>query len=44
MSGGLEQPAEHDPGEAAREAALDRYGLGRFPADWDRVLLEAVAR
>lgn len=31
-------------GKAAREAALERYGLGRFLADWDRVLLEAVAR
>jgi Glycosyl transferases group 1 len=30
-------------GKAARAAALDRYGLGRFLADWDR-LLEAVVR
>ena len=30
-------------GTAAREAALARYGLERFLADWDRVLLE-VAR
>lgn len=30
-------------GKAAREAALDRYGLGRFLADWDRVLAEAAA-
>ena len=29
-------------GKAARAAALDRYGLGRFLADWDR-LLEEVA-
>jgi hypothetical protein len=29
-------------GEAARRAALDRYGLDRFLADWDE-LLEAVA-
>ena len=29
-------------GVAARAAALDRYGLGRFLADWDE-LLEAVA-
>jgi hypothetical protein len=25
-------------GRAARAAALERYGLGRFLADWDRVL------
>lgn len=31
-------------GKAAREAALDRYGLGRFLAEWDLVLREAVAR
>jgi len=30
-------------GKAAREAALGRYGLQRFLADWDRVLAE-VAR
>ena len=30
-------------GKAAREAALARYGLARFLADWDRVLAE-VAR
>jgi glycosyltransferase involved in cell wall biosynthesis len=30
-------------GKAAREAALARYGLDRFLADWDR-LLEEVAR
>jgi hypothetical protein len=29
-------------GKAAREAALARYGLGRFLADWDRVLAEVV--
>lgn len=29
-------------GKAAREAALSRYGLGRFLADWD-ALLEATA-
>jgi glycosyltransferase involved in cell wall biosynthesis len=39
----------HDPdearfrGKAARAAALERYGLGRFLDDWDR-LLEEVAR
>ncbi|GAA3032324.1 glycosyltransferase [Streptosporangium longisporum] len=26
-------------GEAAREAALGRYGLGRFLSDWDRLLV-----
>lgn len=29
-------------GKAAREAALDRYGAGRFVADWDRVLAEVT--
>ncbi|GAB4100936.1 glycosyltransferase [Sinomonas halotolerans] len=29
-------------GHAAREAALARYGLGRFLADWDDVLAEAL--
>lgn len=29
-------------GRAAREAALARYGLERFLADWDRVLAEAA--
>ncbi|MBA2558570.1 MAG: glycosyltransferase [Propionibacteriales bacterium] len=39
----------HDPmeaqaaGSAAREAALSRYGLGRFLADWDALLLDVVA-
>jgi glycosyltransferase involved in cell wall biosynthesis len=38
----------HDPAEAqavgaaAREAALERYGLGRFLADWDSRLSAAV--
>jgi hypothetical protein len=31
-------------GKLAREAALARYGLGRFLADWDRLLAEVVAR
>jgi hypothetical protein len=31
-----------DAGEAAREAALERYGLKRFLADWDRLLEEVV--
>jgi len=30
-------------GKAARQAALRRYGLARFLADWDRTLAEAVA-
>lgn len=29
-------------GEAARAAALARYGLGRFLSDWDRLLREAA--
>jgi hypothetical protein len=29
-------------GKAAREAALTRYGLDRFLADWDRLLAEVV--
>jgi glycosyltransferase involved in cell wall biosynthesis len=39
----------HDPleaqvvGAAAREAALGRYGLGRFLADWDALLLDVVS-
>jgi HEAT repeat protein len=39
-----------DPDEAvrrgaiAREAALERYGLARFLADWDAALEDAVAR
>jgi hypothetical protein len=39
-----------DPDEAracglvAREAALERHGLGRFLADWDRVFAEAASR
>jgi glycosyltransferase involved in cell wall biosynthesis len=39
-----EDPAEaRSVGEAAREAALERYGLGRFLKDWDLILTE-VAR
>jgi hypothetical protein len=40
----------HDPalaqqtGAAARSAALARFGLNRFLADWDRVLADAIAR
>ena len=29
-------------GKAARAAALERYGLGRFLADWDRLLGEVT--
>lgn len=40
----LADPAEAAQlGKHAREAALDRYGLARFLADWDRVLAD-VAR
>lgn len=35
--------AAHVAGKAARAYALERYGLGRFLADWDR-LLEEVTR
>lgn len=31
-------------GKAARAAALERFGLQRFLADWDRVLDQAVSR
>lgn len=31
-------------GKAARAAALERFGLGRFLADWDAVLHEVVSR
>jgi len=30
-------------GKLARESALERYGLQRFLADWDRALAERVA-
>ena len=30
-------------GKAAREAGITRYGLGRFLADWDRLLEEVAA-
>ncbi|MCW2574508.1 MAG: hypothetical protein JWR66_538, partial [Modestobacter sp.] len=29
-------------GKAARAAALERYGLARFLADWDRLLTEVT--
>jgi glycosyltransferase involved in cell wall biosynthesis len=32
----------HETGAAAREAALERYGLKRFLTDWDEVLAEVV--
>jgi glycosyltransferase involved in cell wall biosynthesis len=35
----LRDPSDaHDVGAAARAAALSRYGLGRFLADWDALL------
>jgi glycosyltransferase involved in cell wall biosynthesis len=30
-------------GKAAREVALERYGLGRFLADWDALLADVTA-
>ena len=39
----LEDPAlAAEMGKRAREAALARYGLHRFLADWDRLLAEVV--
>lgn len=39
----IADPAEGaELGKAAREAALARYGLARFLADWDRLLGEVV--
>jgi glycosyltransferase involved in cell wall biosynthesis len=37
-----DEDAARDTGARARAAALERYGLGRFLADWDE-LLEEVA-
>jgi hypothetical protein len=37
-----DESAARDAGLAAREAALARYGLARFLADWDAVLDEAA--
>jgi hypothetical protein len=31
-------------GRAARQAALERYGLKRFLSDWDALLEEAIRR
>jgi len=39
----IEDPEEaRRRGRAAREAALERYGLDRFLADWDRLLEDVV--
>ena len=35
--------AARQAGMAARTRALRRYGLGRFPAEWDRLLAAAGA-
>jgi len=41
----LEDPeAARLAGNAARKAALDRYGLDRFLAEWDRLLEEVTQR
>jgi len=41
----IEDPDEaSERGRAARRAALDRYGLQRFLADWDATLAEVVSR
>jgi glycosyltransferase involved in cell wall biosynthesis len=40
----VEDPAEaRAMGQAARRLALGRYGLRRFLADWDELLLEVTA-
>jgi hypothetical protein len=39
----MDEARAREAGEAARAAVLQRYGLGRFLADWDAVL-EEVAR
>lgn len=39
----VRDPAEaRQLGQCAREAALERYGLGRFLADWERLLATTV--
>ena len=39
----LADPAEAaEAGRNARAAALARYGIGRFLADWDRLLAEVT--
>jgi hypothetical protein len=35
--------ASREAGIAARRSALARYGLGRFLADWDRLLEEVTS-
>jgi len=35
--------AAHAAGKAARDAALERFGLARFIADWDRLLTQVTA-
>jgi hypothetical protein len=41
----IDDPEEaRERGRAARAAALERYGLERFLADWDDVLQEVIAR
>lgn len=47
VSGGLNDLIAHpelarERGRAARRAALDRYGLERFLADWDELLMEVA--
>jgi hypothetical protein len=37
-----DRPRAREVGLAARRHALARYGLGRFLADWDRLLLETA--
>lgn len=37
-----EPEVAHIAGRAARQAAVDRYGLARFLADWDRELAEVM--
>lgn len=38
-----DEPAAHRLGAAARSAALERYGLPRFLADWNRLLKEVTS-
>ena len=40
----VDDPDEaRERGAAARAVALERYGLGRFQADWDHLLEEVTA-
>ena len=45
MPGGFDQRLDRarEAGRAARAAALERYSLGRFLADWDDLMEEVVA-